>query len=66
MYHALNDNFAPIIFQQQRQTSTVDDRGHVDMVELTEAAKILREAAIIESIAQRLFAGEEIDWEQEG
>jgi hypothetical protein len=34
-------------------------------MELTEAEKILREAAIIESIAQRLLAGEEIDWDRQ-
>jgi hypothetical protein len=64
MYYALNDNFAPIIFQQQRKPATFDIVTE-DAMELTEAEKILREAAIIESIAQRLLAGEEIDWGQE-
>jgi hypothetical protein len=64
MYYALNDNFAPIIFQQQRKLATFDIVS-VDAMELTEAEKILREAAIIETIAQRLLAGEEIDWDQQ-
>ena len=64
MYYALNDNFAPIIFQQQQKSATFDIVS-VDAMELTEAEKILREAAIIESIAQRLLAGEEIDWDRQ-
>lgn len=65
MYYALNDNFAPIVFQQQQKAVSFGELMDDHQATLSEAAKLLREAAIIESIAQRLLAGEVIDWDVE-
>lgn len=64
MWGALNDNMDPV----ERHNSHNDEDNQWredDSEDLSEADKILREAAILESIAKRLMAGEDIDWDAE-
>ena len=65
MHIALNDNFTPVFFSHQNQPVIIDTSLDDEHEELSEAAKTHREADKIESIVQRLLAGELIDWDSE-
>jgi hypothetical protein len=65
IWWALNDNMVAAEYPHRDQIKDQSELAEDDLENLTEAQKILREASILESIAERLMSGEDIDWEAE-
>ncbi len=65
MMWALNDNLVAVEYPRGDKSNDQSELADDPFENLTEAQKILREAAILESIAERLMSGEDIDWDAE-